>query len=127
MADYEYKPVTAQDVADEGSLDRENAEKAEKAKVSDVSRIDYVEALKNYESRSDVETLAQRRARENGTSFEQTDKAAKETEKNAPIVTDGLRGLNASDDPAKVAAGEAAAADAAKAAEAKAAEAPAAK
>lgn len=111
MADYEYKPVTAQAVADEGALDRENAEKAEKAKVSDVSRIDYVEALKNYESRSDVETLAQRRARENGTSFEQTNKAAKETENVAPITSDGVKGLNASDDPEKVAKVEAAAAE----------------
>lgn len=112
MADYEYKPVTAQAVADEGALDRENAEKAEKAKVSDVSRIGYVEALKNYESRSDVETLAQRRARENGTSFDVTDKAAKETEKVAPITSDGVKGLNASDDPEKVAKVEAAAAKA---------------
>lgn len=121
MADYEYKPVTAQDVADAGALDRENAERAEKAKVSDVSRIDYVEALKNYESRSDVETLAQRRARENGTSFETTDKAAKVTEEVAPIKTENvLTGLNASDDPAKAEKADKAAAEARKSEAAKA-------
>lgn len=67
---YEYKPVTAFDVADENAVDREAAKAAEEAGVLDASQVDYVEALENYQSRPDVETLAERRARENGVRFE---------------------------------------------------------
>jgi len=50
-------------------VDEERAARAEEAKVTDPAFVDYEEALENYESRPDVETLAQRRAREAGTSF----------------------------------------------------------
>lgn len=68
----EYKPVTAQDaIAEVGPLatDEENKKKAEKAGVVDVAYVDYEKALGNYEGRSDIETLDERRARENGGSF----------------------------------------------------------
>lgn len=68
----DYNPVTAQVVlnetyAAEVTDDKELAEEAGKANAKNV---DYVEALQNYESRADVETLAARRAREAGVSFE---------------------------------------------------------
>lgn len=68
----EYKPVTAQDaIADLGPLatDEENKKKAEDAGVVSAAYVDYEKALKNYESRSDIETLEQRLARENGGTF----------------------------------------------------------
>lgn len=67
---YEYKPVTAFDVADENAVDNDAAKRAEEAGVVDAAHIDYVEALENYEARPDVETLAERRARESGVKFE---------------------------------------------------------
>lgn len=72
MANNEYKPVTAQDaIADLGPLatDEANLKTAEKAGVQDAAYVDYEKALKNYESRSDIETLEQRLARENGSTF----------------------------------------------------------
>lgn len=68
----EYKPVTAQDaIADLGPLatDEANKKAAEKAGVQDAAYVDYEKALKNYEARSDIETLEQRLARENGGTF----------------------------------------------------------
>lgn len=68
----EYKPVTAQDaIAPFGPLstDEEATERAKKAGVVSAAYVDYEKALKNYESRSDVETLEQRLARENGGTF----------------------------------------------------------
>ncbi len=67
----EYKPVTAEDaLAPHGDpVAKERAERAEEAGVVAPEYVNYVEALENYESRSDVETLEARRARENGTSF----------------------------------------------------------
>lgn len=59
----EYKPVTAQQKLDP------HTDKNEPEVSSSVS------ALENYEAREDVETLANRRARENGTSFEETEAA----------------------------------------------------
>lgn len=73
MANNEYKPVTAQDaIADLGPLatDEENKKKAQEAGVVSAAYVDYEKALKNYESRSDIETLEQRLAREIGGSFE---------------------------------------------------------
>jgi len=67
MAKDEYKPVTAQDaIAGFGPLstDVENAKKAEEAGVVSAAYVDYEKALKNYESRTDIETLEQRLARE---------------------------------------------------------------
>ena len=69
----DYKPVTAQDaIADLGPLatDEENKKKAADAGVVSAAYVDYEKALKNYESRSDIETLEQRLAREIGGSFD---------------------------------------------------------
>lgn len=67
----EYKAKTAQDVvAETGPIDTGSKQLAEEAGVTDAAYADYAEALKNYEARDDVETLAERRAREFGVSFE---------------------------------------------------------
>lgn len=42
---------------------------ADAAGVSNAAFVDYEEALNAYQSRDDIETLADRRARENGTTF----------------------------------------------------------
>jgi len=70
-ANAEYKPRTAHDVvAEVGPVDVSHAqERARKAGVTDVAFVDYEEALKNYESRPDVEPLKERRAREGGREF----------------------------------------------------------
>lgn len=67
----EYNPRTAHKVvAEVGPVDVESAEaRAKEAGVTDAAFIGYEEALKNYESRSDVETLKERRAREAGNDF----------------------------------------------------------
>jgi hypothetical protein len=67
----EYKPVTAHHVvAEVGPVDVADAEKrAKEAGVTDAAFIGYEEAMHNYESRSDVETLKERRAREAGRDF----------------------------------------------------------
>lgn len=67
----DYKPVTAQDKAATVGAVQSDDEKAFAAEngVVDAAYVDYDKALENYESRSDVETLADRRARENGTAF----------------------------------------------------------
>jgi hypothetical protein len=72
MAEYEYKPKTSQDVVAPhlDPLADEDAKRAEDAGVKDSAFVDYEEALHNYESRPDVETLAARRAREGGWKFE---------------------------------------------------------
>ncbi len=72
MAEYEYKPKTSQDVVAPhlDPLADEDAKRAEKAGVKDSAFVDYEEALDNYQSRPDVETLAARRAREGGWKFE---------------------------------------------------------
>ena len=70
----DYKPVTAAEslaAYDEKSTDAE--ELREEAGVVHVAYVDYDKALKNYESRSDIETLESRQARENGTKFEVND------------------------------------------------------
>lgn len=70
--DVDYKPVTAADAVQPYVDDNDNeaAELAEQEGVVAAAFVDYEKALKNYESRSDVETLEARRAREAGTSFE---------------------------------------------------------
>lgn len=68
----DYKPVTAQDAIapfEPLSSDVEAKERAEKAGVLHAGYVDYEKALENYESRSDVETLEARLARENGGTF----------------------------------------------------------
>lgn len=49
------------------------AKRAKGAGVAKPYQVDYAEALGNYEAREDVETLANRRAREVGTTFEEND------------------------------------------------------
>lgn len=70
-AQAEYNPVTAQIVAATvGAVPTDNEkEKALEAGVVSSAFIDYESALENYESRADVEPLAERRARESGVSF----------------------------------------------------------
>ena len=72
-----YTPETAQDVVGEvgGStvIEDEAAAAAAAANVSDPAYINYAAKLTNYESRSDVETLARRRAREAGDQFTDAD------------------------------------------------------
>jgi hypothetical protein len=67
----EYNPRTAHDVvAEVGPVDVEDAkERAREAGVADAAFIGYEEAMHNYESRPDVETLKERRAREGGREF----------------------------------------------------------
>ena len=71
----DYNPVTAEDtLAFQGdAVADERAKRAEDAGVVAPEYAGYAEALENYESRSDVETLKDRRARENGTSFRDAD------------------------------------------------------
>ena len=66
--EYKYDELLAP--AERGNkVDEEAAARAEDAGVKSAEYVDYEAALQNYESRPDVETLEQRRARENGTSF----------------------------------------------------------
>ncbi|QIN94107.1 hypothetical protein PP459_gp126 [Streptomyces phage Wakanda] len=69
----EYKPRTAHDVVGEvGPVDVADAkERAREAGVTDAAFVGYEEALHNYESRPDVETLKERRAREAGETFDE--------------------------------------------------------
>lgn len=71
----EYEPRTAHDVvATVGPVDVADAkERAREAGVTDAAFIQYEEAMKNYESRSDVEPLKERRAREGGRDFSEAD------------------------------------------------------
>lgn len=58
---------------DQDSLKVNDENRARAAGVKDVSLIDYADALENYESRHDAETLAHRRARENAETFAEQD------------------------------------------------------
>ena len=71
----DYNPVTAQVALANtyASSETDDAELAEEAGVVNPAHVDYEEALKNYESRADVETLANRRARESGVAFSDAD------------------------------------------------------
>lgn len=55
------------------TLEEEAKDKADTANVRHFSYINYDAQMTNYESRSDVETLAHRRAREAGDQFSDTD------------------------------------------------------
>jgi len=67
----DYKPFTAEDsvAAYNDKTAEEAAELAAEAGVAEAAHVDLDAALKNFESRSDVETLADRRAREAGTDY----------------------------------------------------------
>lgn len=68
----EYKPRTAQDaVAPHGphGVEEAAAKRAKDAGVIDAAFVNYEEALENYQSRPDVETLEDRRRREGGRDF----------------------------------------------------------
>lgn len=69
----DYNPVTAQvAIANTYAAPvNDDAELAEEAGVTNGKNVDYEEALRNYESRADVETLANRRAREGAASFDE--------------------------------------------------------
>jgi hypothetical protein len=66
--DYDYSGLLAPEERG-NKVDEEAAERAAEAGKVAPEYVDYEAALENYESRPDVETLEQRRARENGTSF----------------------------------------------------------
>lgn len=72
---YEYNPMVAQgnpfltEYPKEQRLFLEDAERAAAAGVTGVDKIEYAEAMQNYESRPDVELLINRRAREAATTF----------------------------------------------------------
>lgn len=92
------KPKTAQEAIAthaQNPADVEDRERAKGAGVVDAAFIDYEEALHNYESRDDVETLEARRARSNGTqfgdaSFRRTTEGLKE-ESAGVVTTDEVR------------------------------------
>lgn len=67
------EPKTAQDVIAESggdtSLDDAARAAADAANVSRNSYVNYAAALTNYEARADIESLANRRAREAATTF----------------------------------------------------------
>ena len=93
---YTYAPKTAQqnefisDYPNEDRLQREDAERARLAGVTGVDKIDYAEALRNYESRSDVELFANRRAREYATTFEAQDFSRARAQEAAPLQSSTL-------------------------------------
>lgn len=71
-----YDGLTASDVLAPNAhneVDEEAAKRAADAGVVDASYVDYDVALKNYEARSDVETLEQRLAREQGRTFSEAE------------------------------------------------------
>lgn len=72
MAEQEYKPKTSQDAVAPhlDPLAGEAEKQAEEAGVKDAAFVNYENAMDNYQKRSDVETLAARRAREGGWKFE---------------------------------------------------------
>lgn len=93
-ANSEYKPRTAHQVVSEvGPVDVESAnERARKAGVTDSAFVDYEEAMQNYESRSDVETLRDRRARENGSDLRDAAFRRQADETDDAVITSGGKG-----------------------------------
>ena len=83
--DYNYDALLAP-VERGNKVDEETAKRTEEAGVTHPAFVDYEEAQENYQSRPDVETLEQRRAREAGTSF--SDAAfRRQAGENSPGVT----------------------------------------
>ena len=79
-----YDPKTAKEVlaaSGGGStvIEDEAKAKADAANVSSIEYRNYAAAMDNYQKRDDVETLARRRARENGVTFTTTDYVRSET------------------------------------------------
>lgn len=74
---YVYTVNTAQDAvlaySEEDRLQREDEARAAAAGVTSVDKIDYAAALRNYESRPDVELFINRRAREYADTFGEQD------------------------------------------------------
>ena len=69
-------PVTAKDKVDETvyvTPDTEAAAAADTANVRNAAYINYATALNAYAAREDIESLADRRKRESGTTFAETD------------------------------------------------------
>lgn len=96
-SDYDYSGLLAP-VERGNKVDEERLERAEEAKVTDPAYVDYEHALENYESRPDVETLEQRRARENGTSFHDAAFRRDATVAEAGVVTSDKAGSKKTDD-----------------------------
>lgn len=77
--EYTVAPSPAQEDPDllswkgQDRLKIQDENRARAAGVTGVDKIDYAEALENYETRPDAETLAHRRARENATTFADQD------------------------------------------------------
>lgn len=93
---YTYAPKTAQqnafvaDYPNEDRLKRDDERRAKEANVTGVDKIDYAEALANYESRSDVELFANRRAREYATTFAAQDFTRTAAQEAAPFQSSTL-------------------------------------
>lgn len=93
---YTYAPKTAQanefvaDYPNEDRLKRDDERRAAEAGVTGVDKIDYAEALRNYESRSDVELFVNRRAREYADTFEAQDFARAAAQEAAPLQSSTL-------------------------------------
>lgn len=91
-----YEPKTAQqnawvaDYPNEDRLYREDKERAAAAGVTGVDKIDYAAALRNYESRSDVELFINRRAREYADTFEEQNFARQAVQTAGPIQSSTL-------------------------------------
>lgn len=85
-SDYDYSGLLASEERG-NKVDEDRAKRAEDAKVTDPAFVDYEHALENYESRPDVETLEQRRARENGTSYHDASFRREVGEADAGVVT----------------------------------------
>lgn len=82
QAEYLASVKTANEVVNNGEFNNAVADAAkaaaDDANVSKPEYIEYAAALSNYEAREDVEPLAQRRAREAGDAFADTDFARAE-------------------------------------------------
>lgn len=73
-----YTYDSAQDVVNEqttdNSVDADAAARAAAAGVDHVAYVNYAQAMTNYQNRTDVETLADRRLRENAATFAEQNK-----------------------------------------------------
>lgn len=65
--------VAEDDAAKQNDFDQDARDAADAAGVTHSEYVNYAAKLTNYESRSDVEPLAERRAREAGDQFSDTD------------------------------------------------------
>lgn len=65
--------VAEDDAAEQNEVDQDARDLADAANVTHSEYVNYAARLTNYESRDDVEPLAERRAREAGDQFSDTD------------------------------------------------------